>query len=166
MTTRERNLLVILLIVAGSALTVIAVSAYLDSLTRLDLEFVDLQKRAARTAQVLSSAPDPGSGSEWIGLKDRFFAPGTLPDPLILASRAQAALKSSSLAVVESRVTDTSTTSQWVQYHVEGDIQSWFRFLLLLRGEDPKTLFRSMSFARKEGSTYSITFEVGHAVLP
>jgi hypothetical protein len=166
LTTRERNLLILFLVVVASAILVVATSSYLEGLTRLDSEFIDLQKRASRAAQASVLAQKTGSGTEWSGLKGRFFAQGTLQDPLVLASRVQAALKSSDLVVVESRVAESSSSAQWIQYHAEGQIESWFHFLQLLRNEDAKTLFRSLSLAKKQGSSYSITFEVGHVVLP
>ena len=166
MTPRERNLLVILIIVAGSALILIGLGLYLDGLSRLDSEFVALQKRALRITQASLIAQGSGSGSSIGGLRERFFAPGALPEPLVLAARVQASLKSSGLRTVESRVTESSAKAQWLQYRAEGDIESWFRFLKILRSQDSQTLFRSLSLLKKQDYGYAIAFEVGHAVLP
>ena len=164
MSTRERNLLVIFFLVLVSAGVVVGLSSYLQAIVRLDLEFVALQKHALRLTQTSLSTRDSGSVSSWGNLKERFFAPGTLPDPLSLASRAQSAIKASGLTILESRVTENTGTAQWVQYHAEGQIESWFRFLELVRGQDPKTLFRSMSLVKKQGFLYAVAFEVGHVV--
>jgi hypothetical protein len=167
LTTRERNLLILLLIAAGTAMFLAAASSYLERLTRLDSAFVDLQKRALRAAQARRMGEKTAVRSSGLsGLKERFYAAGTLQDPLTLATHVQGALRSSELAIVESRVTESSEAAQWVQYHVEGQIESWFRFLQLLRNVDPMALFRSLSIVRKDGALYSITFEVGHVVLP
>jgi hypothetical protein len=107
---------------------------------------------------------DTGSAASSSELRDRFYAAGTLPDSLALASRAQASLKASGLHTIESRVTENSATAQWVQYHAEGDIESWFRFLQSLRSQDSKALFRAISLVKKQDYAYSIAFEVGHAV--
>ena len=166
MTPRERNLLIIMGIVAAAAAFLIGLSIYLEGLSRLDAEFIALQKRALRAAQ--ASVIMQGSGDSPIlsGIKERFFPPGGLQDPLALASRVQASLKSSGLHTLESRVTESSATAQWIQYRAEGDIESWFRFLSTLRSQDSQTLFRSLSLLKRQDYSYAITFEVGHAVLP
>lgn len=164
MTPRERSLL-ILLLVAASALA-LGIDLYLGRLTRLDAEFIDLQKRALSSTRSSLASRDAGKASSWEGLKERFFAPGTLPEPLTLASRVQGDLKAVGIHVAESRVLESTKSAQWIQYRAEGDIESWFRFLRLLRDQDPRTLFRSLSLVKKEGFSYAIAFEVGHAVLP
>ena len=163
MTNRERNLLILFFVVLGAAGVVVGLGSYWEGLSKLDSEFVGFQKRALRVTQtaVLAKLPE-----RTLDVKDRFFDPGTLPSPLSLASEAQAALKSAGLSILESRVEETTDSSQWVQYMTQGDISSWFRFLQTLRQQDPKTLFRTLSLVRKEAFTYSITFEVGHVVLP
>jgi hypothetical protein len=152
--------------VAASAVLLVGLSSYLEALTRLDSQFIDLQKRAFRTAQVSFASEQTAGRSQWSGLRERFFEPGTLQDPLVLATRVQTALKSSGLSVLESRVSENSASAQWVQYHVEGDIQSWFHFLQTLRGQDSRVLFRSLSLVRKQQFTYSVSFEAGHVVRP
>lgn len=164
MTNRERNLSILFFVVLGATGLVVGLGSYWEQLSKLDAEFVGLQKRALRVAQtaVLAKLPEKPS----LDVKDRFFEPGTLPNPLSLATEAQAALQSAGLAILESKVEETTEASQWVRYMTQGDISSWFRFLQMLREQDPKTLFRTLSLVRKEGYTYSITFEVGHVVLP
>jgi hypothetical protein len=166
LTSRERNLLILFLVALVSAGLVIGLGSYLEGLSRLDAEFVALQKRVLRATQSSLVSQSTWSSSSLNSLKERFFAPGTLPDPLALASRVQADLKAAGLLILESRVTDNSNKAHWVQYHAEGRIESWFRFLQLLRHQDPQTLFRSISLVKKQGSTYAIAFEVGHVVLP
>jgi len=153
-------------IVLASAALLLGLSMYFDGISRLDAEFVSLQKRALRVTQLSTPIQEGGSPSSVSDLKGRFFAPGTLPDSLALASRVQASLKTSGLSLLESRVIESSATAQWVQYRAEGDIESWFRFLQALRRQDPQTLFRSISLLKKQEYAYSIAFEVGHAVLP
>ena len=163
MTTRERNLLILLVVAVACAALVVGLGSYLDGITRLDAEYVSLQKRALRVRQAaLEARPAAAVGP----LKERFFVPGTLTDPLVLASRVQAALKSSGLQVLQSRVVESTASSQWIEFHAEGEITAWFRFLRALRQQDARTLFRSMSLLRKQTGGYAITFEVGHAVLP
>jgi hypothetical protein len=166
LTPRERSLLVIFVAALAASALCLGLDLYLERLTRLDTEFITLQKRALRDTQLALTSGGNASGVSWGELKDRFYAPGTLTDPLTLASQVQAAVKDSGLSIAESRVTESSSTAQWVQYRVEGSIESWFRFLKLIRSQDPKSLFRSMSLIKKEGSTYAIAFEVGHAVQP
>jgi len=164
LTTRERNLLVIFLLVVLSAGIVVAVSSYLEAITRLDTEFITLQKRALRLAQASIASQGAADAPSLGNVRERFFSPGTLPDPLTLASRVQAAMKAAGLASLESRVLESTATAQWVQYRAEGPIESWFRFLQLVRGQDPKTLFRTVSLAKRQGFIYAISFEVGHVV--
>lgn len=166
MTSRERNLLTLFFLVLGAALLVVGLGSYWEGLNRLDAQFVDLQKRVVRVTQTTLLSKIPEKSSTWASLKDRFFVPGTLPPPLSLASQAQAALRASGLSVLESRVQETSDTSQWVQYMAQGGIPAWFHFLETLRQQDPKALFRTLSLVSKQGSSYAMTFEVGHVVLP
>jgi hypothetical protein len=166
LTSRERNLLILFLVALASAGLVLGLGSYLEGLSRLDAEFIDLQKRALAATQASLASQSSWSSSSLTNLKERFFAPGTLPDPLALAARVQAALKAAGLHVLESRVTDNSNKAHWVQYHAEGHIESWFRFLQLVRHQDPQALFRSMSLVKRQGFDYAIAFEVGHVVLP
>lgn len=166
MTPRERTLLRLLGFATAAAGLLLGLSTYLDELSRLDTAFIALQKRALRITQTSLRAESSGSTSSLRTLRDRFYTPGTLPDPLSLAVRVQAVAKESDLGILESRVTENSPSSQWILYHAEGPIESWFRFMQLLRGEDPKTLFRTLSVVKKQGFSYALTFEVGHAVLP
>lgn len=166
MTSRERALLVAFFAVAAAAGVMIGLGSYLERRSYLDSEFVDLQKRALRSAQGSLSDRASGDASAGNRLKERFFAPGALPDPLTLASRAQDALKAAGIRIEESRIIVSSKSAQWIQYRAEGDIESWFRFLQLLRSQDPKALFRSLSVAKKQDYNYAFSFEVGHAVLP
>ena len=166
MTSRERNLLILFVIALASAGLVLGLGSYLEGLSRLDAEFISLQKRVLQVTQSSQASQSSWSASSLSSLKERFFAPGTLPDPLVLASRAQADVKASGLLILESRVTDNSNKAHWVQYHAEGHIESWFRFLQLLRHQDPQACFRSISLVKKQGSNYAITFEVGHVSLP
>jgi len=166
LTSRERNLLILFLAALVSGGLVMGLGSYLEGLSRLDAEFVALQKRALRTMQTSLVSQSSLSTSSLNSLKERFFAPGTLPDPLALASRVQADLKAAGLLILESRVADNSNKAQWVQYHAEGRIESWFRFLQLLRHQDHQTLFRSISLVKKQGTVYAIAFEVGHVVVP
>ena len=165
MSSRERNLLIIFLVALAAVALLVGLSNYLESISRLDSEFIELQKHALRLTQASVNAQDPSNVSSWGNLKERFFAQGTLQDPLALASRVQSALKASDIVVLESKVVENSGSSQWVQYRAEGAIESWFRFLQLLRSQDSKSLFRSVSLVRKQGFLYSIAFEVGHAVI-
>lgn len=164
MTPRERRLLIFFFIVLGAVGLAVGLGSYWEQLSHLDAEWIGLQKRALRVTQkaLLAKLPEKTS----LDVKDRFFAPGSLPNPLSLAAEAHAALQSAGLSILESKVKETTATSQWVQYMTQGDIASWFRFLRALRDQDPKTLFRSLSLVRKENVLYSITFEVGHVVLP
>lgn len=164
MTPRERSLLMFFFVVLGAVGLVIGLGAYWEQLSNLDAEFIGLQKRALRVSQTALLAKLPEKTS--LDVKDRFFDPGKLPSPLSLATEAQTALQSAGLSILESKVKETTATSQWVQYMTQGDISSWFRFLQTLREQDPKTLFRTISLVRKESFLYSITFEVGHVVLP
>lgn len=171
MTSRERNLLILFVFSLAAAGLLVGLGSYLQAIARLDSEHADLQKRVLRVTQAstaqASTAPQGAlSGASLRRLKELFFAAGTLPDPLTLASRVQAALKKAGLVVQESRVMENSGTAQWVQFHAEGSIDSWFRFLQVLRGQDPQTLFRTISLVRKQGSLYAMLFEVGHVVLP
>jgi hypothetical protein len=166
LTSRERNLLLIFLIVIAAAGLMLGLSSYFEGLSRLDNEFLALQKRSVRAAQAALRAGSSDGASSWSNLKDKFYAPGTLPDPLTLASRVEASLKTAGIHVLESRVIENSASAQWIQYHAEGNIDPWFDFLLLLRKEDPRSLFRSMSLVKKQGFSYAISFEVGHVVLP
>jgi len=145
---------------------VLGLSTYFDGLSRLDAEFITLQKRALRLTQAAILTRSSGNATSLSNLKERFCAPGSLPDPLTLASRVQTVAKTAGLAILESRVTESSPGAQWVQYHAEGDIEAWFRFLQLLLREDVTTLFRTLSLVKKQGSSYAIAFEVGHVVLP
>jgi hypothetical protein len=166
LTSRERNLLILFLIALVSAGLVLGLGSYLEGLSGLDAEFIALQKRALRATQTSLVSESSWSASSLNSLKERFFAPGTLPDPLALASRVQADLKAAGLRILESRMSDNSNKAHWVQYHAEGRIESWFRFLQLLRHQDRQTLFRSMSLIKKQGADYAIAFEVGHVVVP
>ncbi len=166
MTSRERNLLILFFVVLGAAGLIVGLGSYWDGLSRLDSEFIELQQRVLRVSQTSLASKSSVESTAWIDLKERFFVPGTLSSPLSLADQAQASLEASGLAVLESRVLETTDSLQWVQYMVQGDIPSWFRFLQTLQQQDPKALFRSLSLLRKQGVTYAITFEVGHVVLP
>jgi hypothetical protein len=166
LTSRERALLVAFLAVAAAAGLMIGLGSYFERRAFLDSEFAGLRKRALRSAQGSLADRQPGHASAWSRLKERFFAPGSLPDPLTLASCAQQSLKTAGIRVEESRITESSKSAQWIQYRSEGDIEAWFRFLQILRSQDSRTLLRSLSLAKKEGFSYAITFEVGHAVLP
>ena len=166
MTNRERNLLVLLFVVLAGAGLLIAAQAWFETRARLDDEFIALQGRALRIVQSDHGEPPPGSGAALSLLRKRFYSPGSLPEPLGLASLAQSSLERAGLRLVESRIAESSATAQWVRYSVRGDIGAWFRFLQRLRHEDPSTLFRTLSLVRKEGSDYEISFEVGHAVIP
>jgi hypothetical protein len=166
LTSRERGLLGLLLAVAASAGVIVGLGTYFERRAYLDAEFGGLQRRALRATQGFSAPRDTGDVSAGTRLKERFFAPGTLPDPLTLAFRAQEALKAAGIRIEESRITENTESSQWVHYRAEGNIESWFRFLELLRKGDSKTIFRSLALAKKQGFTYAIAFEVGHAVLP
>lgn len=166
MTPRERNLLRLLLVVLAAAALLFGLSAYFDGLSRLDAQFITLQKRALRLTQAVVLTKSSESAASFGDLKERFYAPGSLPDPLALAARVQAVAKTEGLGILESRVTENTPSAQWVQYHAEADIEAWFRFLQVLRREDPRTLFRTLSLVKKQGFSYAIVFEVGHVVLP
>jgi hypothetical protein len=143
----------------------IGLDVYLERLTALDNEFVTLQKRALKDQE--SNANRQGDiAANWNGLKARFFAPGKLPDPLSFAAKVQAALQGAGITIAESRVSESSAGAQWLQYRVSGPIESWFQFLGTLRSRDGRTLFRSFSLVKKDGASYAIVFEVGHAILP
>lgn len=165
MTTRERSLLVILLIALIGTAVAIGIDVYLERLAALDADFIALQKRALRDVQAAQGSRRAAKG-DWSRLKEKFFTPGTLSDPLEFASLVQETLKSSGLAVSESRIMENSASSQWLQYRTEGSIDSWFRFLTLIRNKDVRSLFRTISIVKKEGPSYAIAFEVGHAVQP
>ena len=164
MTSRERNFLVIFLLVVASAGILIGLSSYLEAITRLDAEFISLQKHALRLTQASLASGAEGSLPSLGNLRERFYSPGTLPDPLTLASRVQTAMKAAGLSALESRIMESTATAQWVQYKAEGRIEYWFRFLQLVRENDPRTLFRTISLVKKQGFSYAITFEVGHVV--
>ena len=166
MTPRERNLLIVFFIALGAAALVVGLGSYWEGLSVLDEQYLGLQKRALRVTQTELLTKAPQKTALPLNLKDRFFAPGSLPSPLALAGSVQSALQSSGLAVLESRVLETSESSQWVQYMAQGDISSWFRFLQMLHQQDGRALFRSLSLVKKQELSYSITFEVGHVVLP
>jgi len=166
LTARERNLLILFFVVLGAAGLLLALGSYWEELSRLDTEFVGLQKRVLHVAQTTASSQTLATASRWPGLDQRFFAAGTLPTPLALASEVQAALKTSGLEVVESRIVETTETGHWVQYMVQGRIGDWFRFLQGVRLQDAKVLFRTLSLMAKPGAIYAISFEAGHVVLP
>lgn len=162
MSPRERTLLFILMATLGLAAVIFGVGAYFDRLTMLDQEFVALQKRVL--LQVSSSAVAP-SDTESETLRARFFPAGPIPAPLLFASSVQDTLKNAGLTIAESRVLPADTSNSWVEFRVEGDIEAWFAFLRNLRGQDARTLFRSLSLIHRSGARYFITFEVGHVVL-
>lgn|GEM_PF-2861759 len=166
MTNRERNLLVLFFAVLAAAGLMVALNSYFGEMSSLDAEFAALQQRAVRTSQANLLAAASNDSTSALVLKRRFFAPGSLPEPLALATLAQTSLKASGLSLIESRITESSATAQWVRYSVEGDIDAWFRFLQTLRQKDPRALFRSLSMVEKNGYEYAIAFEVGHVVTP
>ena len=166
MISRERNLAVILLACLCAALLAIGLSAYFDSIARLDSEFISLQKRALNVVRSRTSVGAPKDTASLALAKERFFARGALPSALTLAATAQAALESSGLTVLESKVVQSDSASQWIQYRSKGNVEAWFLFLRTLRERDGKALFRSLSLAKLQDPSYDIVFEVGHAVAP
>jgi hypothetical protein len=135
--------------------------AYLDRLAALDEEFAALQKRAVRLAQPTQVSETPDEM-----FKTRLLPAGPLPDSLAFATVVQEELRKTGMSISGSHVVVPTPTSSWVEFQAEGTMEAWFRFVKGLRTRDPKTLFRSLSAARKEGARYSLVFEVGHAILP
>lgn len=166
MTSRERNLLAILGAASAAVLLIFAIDAYLGRLARLDDDFIAMKKKAAQLATSAATSGGVADESEAARLQARFFAAGTLPEAIRLAETAGDALRRAGVTVIESGVTKSTATEQWMKYRAEGDVDAWFRFLRLLDAADGRCLFRSLSLVRKDGVRYSMTFEVGHAVLP
>jgi hypothetical protein len=155
----------ILLIAAATTLAII-LAAKLGRIARLDADFADLKEGTARATQVALASHGAGMASPRASAQDRFFALGSLPDPLSLASDVLASMKEAGIVADESRIAESTKAAQWIRYRAEGTIESWFRFIGRLRARDARALFRSLSLAKRQGFAYSISFEVGHAVLP
>jgi hypothetical protein len=146
----------------AAAAVIFGVGAYLDRLSALDDQFVLLQKRALRQASATPAESDAGTES----LKARFWADGPLPQALPFASVVQDVLKAAGLGIMQSRILPADAHSSWVEFQTEGGIEAWFSFLKNLRARDPKTLFHGVTLVHRSGTSYFITFEVGHVALP
>ncbi|NNM66878.1 MAG: hypothetical protein HKM06_02575 [Spirochaetales bacterium] len=163
MTRRERALVIIFLVLLGALGAFWGLGTFLGRLSELDTEFSSLQGRALQLSRALLKTSAGHSSLEH--LKAHFWPTGPLPSVLTLAAEVQTQLRLAGVSVLETQVTGSTETQEWVRYQAEGSIQEWFDFLLELRKADSKVLFRSLDLVRKRGTKYGISFEVGYVVF-
>ena len=165
MTRRERALTIIFLILLCALGIFWGLGTFLSKLSELDAEFSSLQGRALQLSRAITKTSVGYSTLEFNQLKAHFWPTGPLPSVLTLASEVQNQLRLAGLNVLETQVTGSSETQEWVLYQADGTIQEWFNFLIALRKIDSKVLFRSLNLTRKRGASYGISFEVGYVVF-
>ena len=165
MTGREKGLLRLLAIAAAGVLVLLGVQTYLDSLAALDQQFASIQKQASQVQRQVGdrdTTDAPGQSGE---ISRRFWAPGTVPEPLALAKRLQPIL-SSGLTITEFEVQESSAAGFRLRYLLRGPIESFFQALAVIASSDPKLLHRKLAVTYREAGIYDIEWEVGYAALP
>ena len=166
MTAREKLLLNLLGVSALGAGLLWAGQTYFDELNRLDSRFAGLQKEAAQIQMRLVQTPVAGGEAQTDPLVDRFWAPGSLPDPLTLARSIKPVFDHGGIAVQEFQVVTSGADELRLKYTLQAPMAAFLEAYVSLRASDPKLLVRKFAATLKERGLYLIEWEVGYAVLP
>jgi len=164
MTAREKFLLSLLGLSALGAGLLWGGQAYFDQLNNLDVRFAGLQKEAA---QIQSRLILPGAGQAEVDpVADRFWAAGSLPEPLALARSIKPVLDQWSVSVQEFQVVSATSDEFRLKYTLQASMTQFLEVFASLRATDTKLIVRKFAATLREKGLYLIEWEVGYAVLP